>query len=114
MTAAIQAEKPTGGMPAGHPTWKVAVQMALPTEAGHFVDFPGVAGNYLSAVVGSELDITGDITIEARLRPADWTPTVIRPIVGRWSTGALQFIFWLSNTGRIELWSSTDGTAFVG
>ena len=115
MTADIQAQRPTGGMPSGHPTWNLAVQMALPTAPGRFVNFPGTTGNYLQVADNATFETAGDLSVAVRARMPDWTPSVYRPLVSRWSsTGNFAWLLRLESSGVPGFWWSTNGTTVLG
>jgi chitodextrinase len=76
------------------------------------VTFPGTTGNYLSAPDNANLDITGDITLIARITPNDWTPAADQVIVGKWNNTGNQrsYRFELDVAGTLSFFWSTNGT----
>jgi len=90
----------------------------LRTSGAHLTSdglvLPGVAGNYASVPDADALDITGDITLVARVAMTDWTPGAATCVIGKWkSAGASEgsYIFRINPTGRVVIDWSEDGAA---
>jgi len=73
---------------------------------------PGVAGNYASVPDSNALDITGDITLVARVALTDWTPGATTTVFGKSVDAADQQSFRLrvSTAGNLLFAWSTDGS----
>ncbi len=73
----------------------------------------GSSGNYLSAPDSAALSITGDITIDAKVAPADWTPAGLQTLVSKWDTGTNQrsYLFGINADGTLQFQMSAAGTA---
>ena len=85
--------------------------------AGAYVNFPGTVSNYLSTPEHTDLDITGDLTIVARVRATDWTPAATTTIVSKWAgSGQGSYRLEISPTsgGRAMFTHSIDGTTERG
>jgi hypothetical protein len=78
-----------------------------------YVEFTGTAANYLSTPDAAPLDITGDLTVVARVAMDDWSPAAIRVIGAKYHTGTPNraWYFQVSTTGTLGVVWSTDGTA---
>ena len=75
---------------------------------------PGVAGNYASVPDAAALDITGDITLVARVALTDWTPAAFQTLHDKWITATDQRSYYLGitgTTGTLSLSHSSGGTA---
>lgn len=72
---------------------------------------PGITGNYASTPDAAALDITGDITIVAKVTASDWTPTTAFIPIGK-NNAASQRSYHLTvtTTGELRLTWSTNGT----
>lgn len=79
-----------------------------------YVLFPGEASDYVWAPDAAPLDITGDLTLIARVAPDDWTPSVAQAIIAKFdvSGGINQrsYMLRIGSTGGLEFIWSTDGT----
>jgi hypothetical protein len=89
------------------------VHLAKPLTAA--VDFPGEAGNYLTAPDHNDLDIIGDITFVAKIAPSDWTPDAENSIVAKFNPTGNQrsYRFELIQFGQLFLGWSTSGSNAV-
>ena len=65
---------------------------------------PGVSGNYASAPDSAALSITGDIDIQARIAPTDWTPSTQGLVAGKWgsTTGNQAYGLFLDTSGTLR------------
>ena len=79
-----------------------------PPTKGYFT-FPATTGNYLSTPDAAALDITGDITIVARVRATDWTPSASTCIVGKWATSNQSYMLALDASGFLRFYTTSDG-----
>lgn len=73
---------------------------------------PGTAGNYASVPDEAALDITGDITLVARVALDDWTPAADSTVLAKWTASGSQqsFALFVTTTGVLRLnWSTTGG-----
>ena len=81
------------------------------------VHLPGIAGNYPSAPNSAALSITGDIDIQARVAPPDWTPATEMAIVSKFTTAADQRSYMAvirsGSTGLLRLYWSENGIALL-
>jgi hypothetical protein len=82
------------------------------TYVDNFFRFPGIAGNYLSTPDAAALDITGDITMVAKVAPDNWVPGVDMTFISKFNSTANQrsYRFGLMSTGLLRLVWSTNGT----
>jgi len=73
---------------------------------------PGVVGNYASVPDADALDITGDITLVARVAMADWTPGASQALLAKRVDGGNQQSWSLvtGTTGALSLRWSPDGS----
>lgn len=70
----------------------------------------GVANSYAYSLDASPLDITGDITLVAKITPLDWTPTANSVICGKWTgMGSWSYLFVLETGGILRFNWTTDG-----
>jgi len=76
---------------------------------------PGVAGNYASTPDSNALDITGDITLVARVAMTDWTPSAAQVLNAKWTATSNQrsYRFDVNANGTMQLYTSADGAANV-
>lgn len=78
--------------------------------APHYFIFPATVGNFLSTPDAPEHDITGDLSVFARLRATSWlgsTPV----IAGRWEElGQLSWYLQILTDGKLRFVWSPDGT----
>jgi len=83
----------------------------LPWSGQNYGYLPGVAGNYFSAPDSAAVSITGDIDVQARIRPRSWAPAARQTIVGKWNDTGNQrsFLFDLTPTGALQVVQSTTG-----
>jgi len=73
---------------------------------------PGVAGNYASTPDSNALDITGDITLVARVAMADWTPAANQVVIGKWTSTSNQRSYSMTvqaTSGVLRVDASPDG-----
>jgi hypothetical protein len=72
---------------------------------------PGAAGNYASVPDEAALDITGDITLVARVALTDWTPAANQIVMAKWlgAGGQRSYAFQVQTTGLFRIDASTDG-----
>lgn len=79
--------------------------------SGGYVQFPGVSGNYLSTPDAAGHDITGDITIIARVALDDWTPAATGTVVSkRASSTQNSYRLDIITGGQLRMMWSPDGT----
>jgi hypothetical protein len=80
-----------------------------PTIPG-YVTIPNVNGNYLSTPDAAALDITGDMTIVAKVAPVSWTAGGFQTIAGKWSTASnLSYLFQINSSGGLSFSWTTGG-----
>lgn len=74
---------------------------------------PGITGNYASTPDAAALDITGDITIVAKVTASDWTPAIsFIPIGKNNTTTQRSYHLAVITTGELRLtWSTTGSDA---
>lgn len=74
---------------------------------------PGITGNYASTPDAAALDITGDITIVAKVTTSDWTPAIsFIPIGKNNTTTQRSYHLAVITTGELRLtWSTTGSDA---
>ncbi len=65
---------------------------------------------YFSAADASSLDITGNLTVSAWLKPSDGQPAALKSLVTKWNTSNLSYNLGLTTDGKIRLYVSSDGT----
>jgi len=71
----------------------------------------GLASNYASTPDSAALSITGDIDIKAKVAMADWTPSEVKYIVGKWGSASTRsYSLGIGTDGKIRLFWSTDGS----
>jgi hypothetical protein len=82
------------------------------TTTPGYATFPGTASNYLSTPDAGGLDITGDITLLARIAPDTWTPAASQTIISKWNNTSNQrgYRLDLATTGALQLFWSTTGS----
>ncbi|MCD6056572.1 MAG: hypothetical protein K0R44_44 [Thermomicrobiales bacterium] len=75
-----------------------------------YVDFPGIAGNYLSTPDAALWDILGDVTFIARIAPDNWATGGLQTIVAKRS-GATQhsYRFFVNFDGTLLLNTTPTG-----
>jgi len=89
----------------------------LRTSGAHLTSdglvLPGVAGNHASVPNAAPLQITGDITLVARVALTDWTPSATQTVLAKWIASGSQRSYNLSVTsaGRLFMQWSEDGIA---
>lgn len=72
----------------------------------------GLTGHYISAPDSAALDITGDITLDAKIAMNDWTPSGnIYIVAKREAVGQYSYRMGVSTGGELILAVSGDGTA---
>ena len=83
-------------------------------EGVQYGELPGTAWAYFSTPDSVANSITGDIDIRVKVALADWTPAADSELVGKSSgAGQLSYDFLIdATTGKLDLFISTDGTAF--
>lgn len=82
-------------------------------NAGSYVYLPGVAGNSLSTLDATPLDITGDIDIIVHVALDDWTPAAQSTLVAKYATGGgtpLSYLLDVNTGGTLRFLGSLDGT----
>jgi hypothetical protein len=81
------------------------------TSGGGYILFPGSAGNYVSTPDAPAFDITGDITIVARIAPYSWKPATEMIFASKFlSTGDQRsYRFSIATGGQLRFTWSTTG-----
>lgn len=92
---------------------QTVTSLSLSGAKNDHVKNPGGAGNYISAPDSSALDITGDITLMARVALDDYTPIVFNGLIGKRITSGNQrsYYFGVNISGFLSFAISTDGTS---
>lgn len=82
---------------------------------GSYLRCNAIASNYVSAPHSTPLELTGDITVDAKVAFDDWTPAAAQCIVAKWLASGNQrnFEFYLNTDGYLYLGYSVDGSASV-
>jgi hypothetical protein len=76
-----------------------------------YVTFPGTAGNYLRVPDSDALDITADITMIARVRLTDWTPTGSGTFISKRANNTVgAYRFDITPTGFLRVITTPNGT----
>jgi len=88
----------------------------LAPEDQGYVYLPGGSANRLQVPDEAALDITGDITITARVALEDWTPAAVRRIVAKWLGPGNQrsYEFRINANGTLEFGFTTNGATVLG
>lgn len=87
----------------------------LLTHSGtNYLYLPGIAGNNAEVPDSAALSITGDIDIQVRMAAADWTPSALGTVVGKWgSTTATQgYVLLLNTNGTLRFVQHNGGTLY--
>lgn len=73
---------------------------------------PGTLGNHISTPDVTDVRITGDIDIRAKVSMEDWTPTSSQTIVSKYDgTGNNKsYLLWVDTTGGLRFYWTTDGS----
>lgn len=80
-----------------------------------YVWLPGVLGNNLSVSTSSELNITGDLEIVARIAAIDWTAAAGQVIVAKeQTTSQRSYRAYIDTAGRPALAWSANGSTIAG
>jgi len=82
---------------------------------GSYLRSNGITSNYVSTPHSTPLELTGDITVDAKIAFDDWTPAAAQCIVAKWiaSGNHRNFEFYLNTDGYLFLGYSVDGSASV-
>ena len=89
-----------------------------PTRLVHsgtnYLYLPGVAGNAASTPDTPAVSVTGDFEMVLRVGLDDWSPAGNAAFFGKWgAAGDIGYLFHVSATGALVLFTSPDGTAVV-
>jgi hypothetical protein len=87
---------------------------ALPLIDGDgYLYCSGVANNYAAIADEAALDVSGDLTLEADLTLADWTPSSIQRVVTKYNTGGTNnrsYQLYIDVDGNLGFVISSDGS----
>lgn len=77
------------------------------------LNLSGVSNSYAWAPDSNALDISGDITITAKVTADDWTPSATSAFVAKWisNTSQRSFNFQVYTNGALRFNYSTDGSS---
>lgn len=85
----------------------------LLTHTGtNYLYLPGIIGNSATSPDSVPLSITGDIDIQVRVAPIDWTPLAAGVFCGKWhssDTAQQGYAFFLDTTGKLRWVKYTGG-----
>jgi hypothetical protein len=85
--------------------------LTLPTIGT--VALPGTTGNYFSTPDAADISIGGDLTLLAKVAPADWTPSANKMLIAKYSgSSTISYALRLGTDGKLTLLLSSNGTAF--
>lgn len=78
--------------------------LLLPHTGTNYLYLPGASGNNASAPDSVALSITGDIDIQARIAPTDWTSSTQGLVAGKWgsTTGNQAYGLFLDTSGTLR------------
>ena len=78
--------------------------LLLPHTGTNYLYLPGASGNNASAPDSVALSIMGDIDIQARIAPTDWTPSTQGLVAGKWgsTTGNQAYGLFLDTSGTLR------------
>ena len=77
---------------------------------------PGSSGDYFSTPDSVAASITGDLDIQMRVSPTDWTPSTTETLMSKWEDTGFEksYLVQLSSTGALRLFLSEDGAVTLG
>jgi hypothetical protein len=83
----------------------------LPYAGTNYLYLPGVGGNHASTPDTAAVSVTGDFEMVCRVGLDDWTPAANAAFFGKWgAAGDIGYLFHVSATGNLVLYTSNDGT----
>lgn len=91
----------------GNPLWSTDTQAP---DSSYSLNFSG--SDYLNSTDSLSLSITGDITVEAWIKPMNPTASIAQGIVAKWNdigTNARSYMLYLDGNGKAVFEKSSDG-----
>lgn len=80
-----------------------------------YFNFTGTGGTVWSTPDSAGTSIVGDIDLQARVAPADYTPAINQTLIGKFETSGNQrsYRLFIDTTGKLGLEWSANGTAII-